>query len=69
MTEQEKLIIETFKEGLTYNEIQLKCGNPSKKKIKNTIKEFLPEVYEFIMDTNKLNRWRDEQFDNYLNEE
>lgn len=69
MTEQEELIIEAFKEGLTYKEIQLRCGNPSKKKIRNTIKEYLPEVYDFIKNTEKINVWRNKQFNNYLNRE
>lgn len=57
--EREEKIIEAFKEGLTYRAIQLRCGNPSKNEIKKVIQKNIPEIYEFINDTNKLKKWRD----------
>lgn len=45
--EEEKLkeeIVKLRREGLTYRAIQIKLGNPSKKFIKDTLKEFLPEM-------------------------
>ena len=44
MTEIEIKIIELRKEGYTYTGIQLRLGMPSKKYIKNTLKEYCPEL-------------------------
>lgn len=44
MTELQEQIIELRKEGLTYKEIQLKLGNPSKKFIRETLLEFKPNL-------------------------
>lgn len=44
LTELEKKIIELRKEGLTYHAIQLALGNPSKKFIKDTLKQYAPEL-------------------------
>lgn len=44
MEELEEKIIELRKEGLTYHAIQLKLGNPSKKKIRDTLRKYAPEL-------------------------
>ena len=44
MTELQKKIVDFRKEGLTYRAIQLKLGNPSKKLIKETLREFAPDL-------------------------
>ena len=44
MDELQSKIVQLRREGLTYRAIQLKLGNPSKKFIKDTLKEFLPEM-------------------------
>lgn len=44
MEELQKKIIELRKEGLTYRAIQLKLGNPSKKYIKDTLRQYIPEL-------------------------
>jgi len=44
MTELQENIINLRKEGLSYGAIQLVLGNPSKKIIKDTLKEFAPEL-------------------------
>jgi len=44
MTELEEKIVELRKEGLSYGSIQLRLGNPSKKLIKNTLKQYCPEL-------------------------
>ena len=44
MTELEQLIIELRIEGYTYRAIQLALGNPSKKFIKETLKENAPTL-------------------------
>jgi hypothetical protein len=37
-------IIQLRKEGYSYRAIQLKLGNPSKKKIKEVLKKYNPEL-------------------------
>lgn len=44
MTELQEKIINLRKVGLTYREIQIKLGNPSKNFIKETLREFIPEL-------------------------
>ena len=44
MTELQEKIIDLRQEGLTYQDIQLKLGNPSKQFIKDTLREFAPEL-------------------------
>jgi hypothetical protein len=44
MNEQEEKIIELRKEGWTYHGIQLALGNPSKKYIKEVLKNYAPEL-------------------------
>jgi hypothetical protein len=44
MTELQENIVNLRKEGLSYGTIQLALGNPSKKIIKNTLREFAPEL-------------------------
>lgn len=44
MTELQEKIIELRRDGETYHSIQLKLGNPSKKFIKETLREFAPEL-------------------------
>lgn len=44
MTELQEKIINLRKEGLSYGAIQLALGNPSKKFIKETLKEFEPAL-------------------------
>lgn len=44
MEEIEKKIIELRKEGLTYRQIQIKLGNPSKKLIKETLRKYNPDL-------------------------
>ena len=44
MTELEEKIVELRKEGLTYREIQIKLGNPSKKFIRETLLTHAPKL-------------------------
>ena len=44
MTELEQKIIELRKDGLTYQAIQLKLGNPSKKFIRETLLQHAPKL-------------------------
>lgn len=44
MTHLQQQIVILRKDGLTYAAIQLKLGNPSKKFIKDTLKEYAPEL-------------------------
>lgn len=44
MTDLQRRIIELRKDGWTYGAIQLQLGNPSKKLIKETLKEYAPEL-------------------------
>ena len=44
MIELQQKIIALRTEGLTYREIQLKLGNPSKKFIRETLLEFAPKL-------------------------
>ena len=44
MTELQQQIIDLRQDGLTYQDIQLKLGNPSKQFIKDTLREFAPEL-------------------------
>lgn len=44
MTHLEQQILELRREGLSYKEIQLKLGNPSKKMIKDTLRQYTPEL-------------------------
>ena len=55
MTELQQKIIDFRRDGLSYGAIQLKLGNPSKKFIRETLKEFLPEmVGDKVENFNKL---------------
>lgn len=55
MSETEEKIIELRKEGMSYGAIQLKLGNPSKKYIKETLKEYAPELLgDVVKNYNKL---------------
>ena len=57
MTEIQEKIVELRKEGLTYKEIQLKLGNPSKKFIRDTLLEFKPSlVGDVVKNYHKLNK-------------
>lgn len=56
MTTLEERILELRGEGLTYHDIQLKLGNPSKKMIKNTIRKYSPELAGDVVENRK--RWR-----------
>jgi hypothetical protein len=47
-------IITCIKAGLTYKQIQLECGSPSKKLIKKVIKEEMPELHQYLSDTRKM---------------
>ena len=44
MSDLEAKIIELRRDGLSYGSIQLKLGNPSKKFIKETLKQYAPEL-------------------------
>lgn len=44
MTEIQEKIVELRMDGESYHSIQLKLGNPSKKFIKETLREFAPEL-------------------------
>lgn len=44
MTDLQRRIIELRKDGLSYLAIQLQLGNPSKKFIKETLREYAPEL-------------------------
>lgn len=44
MTDLQLKIIELRKDGCSYSAIQLQLGNPSKKMIKETLREHAPEL-------------------------
>lgn len=44
MTELQTQIVALRQEGLTYRTIQIKLGNPSKQFIKDTLREFAPDL-------------------------
>lgn len=44
MSELEEKIVKLRKEGLTYKSIRLKLGNPSNKKISETLNAYCPEL-------------------------
>lgn len=50
MTELEQRIIELRREGYTYRGIQLKLGNPSKNFIKETLRNYAPELAGDVVD-------------------
>jgi intein-encoded DNA endonuclease-like protein len=55
MTELEQKIIELRKEGLSYRNIQIKLGNPSKKFIRETLLQYTPDlVGDIVKNYNKL---------------
>lgn len=55
MTELEEKIVALRKEGLTYREIQVKLGNPSKKFIRETLLVHAPKhVGDVVKNYNKL---------------
>ena len=57
MTDIQSKIIELRQGGLTYKEIQLKLGNPSKKFIRETLLEFKPSlVGDVVKNYHKLNK-------------
>ena len=67
-------IIQCAQEGMTYKQIQLACGCPSKKYIKHVLKENFSELTDLLNDTKKLSAMRDKLFkdslkEEYLNEE
>ena len=53
MTEIEEKIVELRKEGLTYREIQVKLGNPSKKFIRETLLEHAPKLVGDVVTNHK----------------
>lgn len=56
MSELEQKILELRRDGLAYSAIQLRLGNPSKKKIKETLKMYAPELLGDIVENyHKLN--------------
>lgn len=55
MTQLEQQILELRREGLSYTAIQLRLGNPSKKRIKETLKLYAPELLGDVVENyNKL---------------
>ena len=55
MEELQRKIVELRKEGFTYRAIQIKLGNPSKKYIKETLKQYAPELAGDVVENfNKL---------------
>ena len=55
MSELEEKIVELRKEGLTYREIQIRLGNPSKKYIRETLLQHAPKlVGDVVKNYNKL---------------
>lgn len=62
----EEKIMEAFYDGLTYKEIQQRCGSPSKRYIQKVIKENAPEAYALVSDTKKFSEFREQQFNKYL---
>ena len=56
MSEIEEKIINLRKEGYTYNGIQLKLGNPSKKYIREVLLKYAPELVGDIFNYNKLQK-------------
>ena len=61
-------IIEALQEGCTFAEIQLRCGSPSKKFIKQVIKEEDPVLFEIMHDTKKLKNYRNRQYKRFRDE-
>lgn len=56
MSELEENIIKLRKEGYSYGGIQLVLGNPSKKIIKNCLKQYAPDLLgDVVENNNKLN--------------
>ena len=53
MSEVQENIIALRKEGLTYREIQLKLGNPSKKFIRETLLEHAPKLVGDVVTNHK----------------
>jgi hypothetical protein len=53
MTELQEQIITLRREGLTYRDIQLKLGNPSKKFIRETLLEFAPKLVGDVVENRK----------------
>ena len=56
--EMNQNILELANEGYTYREIQLKLGNPSKKRIRQVIKNGNRELAGMLRDTKALNNYR-----------
>lgn len=55
MSQLEQQILELRREGLSYTAIQLRLGNPSKKRIKETLKLYAPELLGDVVENyNKL---------------
>lgn len=52
MDQLEQAIIELRKEGYTYQGIQLKLGNPSKKYIKSVLSQYAPELLGDVVPNN-----------------
>lgn len=55
----EKAIIELARNGYTYKGIQLRLGNPSKKKIRQVIQKYDKELASILGNTKALNEYRD----------
>ena len=53
MTDLQQKIIELRKEGLSYRAIQLKLGNPSKQIIRDTLKEYAPDLVGDVVENYK----------------
>jgi len=57
MSELENKIIELRREGWSYTAIQLQLGNPSKKMIKDTLKQYTPELLgDIVQNFNRLQK-------------
>ncbi len=54
MTILQQKIIDLRQQGFTYQGIQLQLGNPSKKFIKQTLKQFAPHLINIDCNYNKL---------------
>ena len=55
----EEKIKNYIKAGFPIDVIQLRCGNPSRKWIRELIKETDPYMYSILGDTKKIKQYRD----------
>ena len=67
MLPQREKIIKCIKSGYTYKQIQLECGSPGRKMIKQIIKEDLPELNHYLNDSKVIEAIRKKQINNYSN--